>query len=243
MKKYLLGAAAALAIAAPAVAHADSGGIGVHETNIDSNFSSDAYDVYGLDFNYTHNMDGGMAIQGEGASDRLDGGGGHIGLGYVAASIGAHQSSYSFYGYLGHTDLLYLGDAFDVGVGGQFYGSNFTVNGSVGYADYDFTNVTNVSADFTWFFTDDLGLKAQAGYETFSDGGPDISTYGIGLDWRITGSPVDLSVGYQKADEDADADIWKIGLSYQFGTHSLREESQSHWNGAQRQYDDVKDLF
>ena len=59
MKKYMMGAAALLAIAAPAVAHADdAGSLGVHYSNIDPDASgADSVDTYGLDLAFVHALD------------------------------------------------------------------------------------------------------------------------------------------------------------------------------------------
>ena len=60
----------------------------------------------------------------------------------------------------------------------------------------------------------------------------------------FTGSPAALSIGYERLDADfADVDRWKIGIAWQFGTDSLRQASQTNWNGANRTYQDSVDAL
>lgn len=239
MKKFLLGATVALAMAAPGLAHADDAGqVGAHYSGLDT--SGPSIDVYGLDFAYAHTTSGGLIVQADASSDRIDASGSNYGIGYAAVNLGVRNQNSSFYGYLGHTDLVFAGDAFNVGIGGQLYFSSATLNGSVGYGDYDWGGVTNVNVDGTWFFSDNFGVYGQAAYNDF-DGNYTVTTYGVGVDWRFDNSPIALNLGYQKADDDADVDTWRIGFTWNFGTDTLRQQSQSgaSWDGARRQYQDV----
>jgi hypothetical protein len=231
MKKYLLGAAAALAIAAPGLAHADSGQVGAHYNNVNPSGGSDV-NVYGLDLAYSHDLSNGWTIQADGASERLDSSGSHIGQGYIGLSAGVRNDSYSMYGYVGHGTVVGFVDGFGVGVGGQMYFQSATLNGSVGYADGDGGHITEVDVNGTWFFNDNFGLTGDANYSDFDF--ETVTSLGIGATWRFTGSPVALDVGYQDYSDDADSSVWRIGLTWNWGTDSAREQSQKgpSWDGA-----------
>jgi hypothetical protein len=242
MKKYMMGAAALLAIAAPAVAHADdAGSLGIHYANIDPDVSgADSLDTYGLDLAYVHSLDGGMAVQATASSDRLDPGGGSLGVGYAAIALGTNMENASYYGWLSHEN--FIDDAFGIGIGGRWdVMAQAVVNASVGYADFDTADsVTNVNLDGTWFFSDDLGVGAQVGYIDFDSG--NATTYGVNGTYRFSGTPIAMNLGYQHIDGDtADANRWSIGFQWQFGTGSARENAEhgATWNGAERQYEDT----
>lgn len=248
MKKYLLSAAAALAIAAPGVASADDAAdIGFHYANVEPDGGSD-FDIYGLDGAYAHTFGSGMVLQFEGQSDRFDGGG-TAGTGYAAVSFGMRNQSHAVYGFVG------MGDAFsvsttNVGVGGQLYLGSATINGSIGYADFDDVdaNVTDARVDGTWFFTDNLGLTGKVGWAEAEGAGPDFdwTTLGLGGAWRPTGSNFTINAGYENIDTDGgEADVWRLGLTYNIGTGSERERSQrgASLNGARNLYEDSLVIF
>lgn len=237
MKKLLTGAAIAAALIAPSMASADTGSAGVHLGNLDSG-SSDV-DVYGLDLGYNHDFSNGWTLQGDATSERFESGGSSIGIGNLNISAGMRHDSHAIYGFVGHSSLLFA-DGVNVGVGGQIYLPNATLNGSVGYADFDGGNATNVHADGTYFFSDNFGLSGDLGYVDFDSSGS-ATIYGIGAVYRFAGSPVSLEGGYQVADFDGgDVDGIHIGLSINFGTETAREQSQSgaSFNGGARLYHD-----
>lgn len=241
MKTYLLTAAIAAALAAPGVAAAqDSGQVGVHYGSLDANGSSSSIDLYGIDLGFSHQMNGGLVLQADGASDRLSVSGSNAGIGFAAVSVGTRNDSYALYGTLGNSSLAFA-DAITAGVGGQLYLGQATLNGSVVYGDFDGADATDVHADGTYFFNDNLGVSAEAGYIDFSS--TSISTYGVGGVWRPTGSPFSIDLGYQNADVDGgpNIDTWRIGFAYNFGTATAREQSQSgaSFNGARRFYQDI----
>ena len=234
MKKYLMGAAAAIAIAAPGVAAADSGQIGVNYANLDPSGGS-SINVYGLNLAYSHDMSNGWTVQGDGASERFDSSG-HVGQGYVGVSAGARNDQNSFYAFLGHGEILGGLDGFGGGIGGQIFCPNATVNGSLGYIDFDGLHATSADVNGAWFVNDNFAVNGDVSYTDFDFA--NVSTYGVGATWRFSGSPVALDVGYQKLAGDADGNVWRIGLTFNWGTDSAREQSQKgpSWDGARTLY-------
>ncbi|WP_395646064.1 porin [Terricaulis sp.] len=238
MRKYLVGAAAVTAmLAAPGLASADSGSVGVSVGNFSADGGGEA-DFWTLNGAYTHDLDNGWTMQFDGEHASLDGGGStNLGSGYGAVALGMRNDQYAFYGWVGLSDAFV--SATQLGIGGQWYLGQMTFNGSLGYADADNAyNVTDIHVDGTYYFNDNLGLGAEYTTTSFdSSGGSDldIDTWGINGVWRFTGSPFQVNAGYRWSDTDfGDLDTWQLGFSYHFGTDSARGESQSgsSWNGA-----------
>lgn len=242
MKKILMGAAAAMAIAAPGIAAADSADVGVaySTTDIDS-FDVDTWTLNG---GFVHQLDGNLVLQADGAINRQDfGGGTDLGTSYGAVAFGTRNDSYAFYGFVGLSDL-FAASATSYGIGGQYYLSNMTFNGSYGISDWDGgLDMTNLHVDATYFFTDNLSVTAEAG-ETDLDF-TDFTTLGVGATWRPDGSNFTFNAGYRNMDFDnTDGDQWRLGFTYNMGTASERERSQSgaSLNGARTLFESVSNL-
>src|SRR5262245_42357781 len=248
MKKYMLAAAAAFALAAPGVAAADSADVGLHVGNINPDGGGDV-DVWGIDGAYSHQMDNGWVLQMDGQHDSLDVGS-DIGSSYGAVNLGARSDSHAIYGFAGLSDFAAI-SFINVGVGGQLYLGNVTVDGSVGYAnaDDDDLSVTDASVDGTWFFTDNFGLTGRVGWAQVDEGGGgdfDATTLGVGAAWRPDGSNFTFNAGYDSVDGDGgDGSAWRLGLTYNIGTSSERERSQSgaSFNGGRNLYQDTVGVF
>jgi hypothetical protein len=246
MKKYMLAAAAAFALAAPGLAAADSADVGLHYGNIDPD-GGDSIDTWGIDGAYSHQMDSGWVLQMDGQHDSLDVGT-DIGSSYAAVNLGARSEGHAMYGFAGLSDMLALSFV-NVGVGGQLYLGNVTVDGSVGYANSDDADlsVTDANVDGTWFFTDNFGLTGRVGWAQVDDGSndTDATTLGVGAAWRPDGSNFTFNAGYDSVDGDNDGNVWRLGLTYNIGTSSERERSQSgaSFNGARTLYNDTVGLF
>jgi hypothetical protein len=248
MKKILLGAAAVVAASAmTGVAAADTADVGVHIGNIEADASGDA-DFWGLSGAYSHQMDGGLVLQLDGQHDSIDLGA-DLGFSYGAVNLGMRNDSHALYGFAGLADWAAL-SVIGGGVGGQLYLGNFTVNGSVGFASSDDADldVTVVNVDGTYFFTDNFGLTGQARFGDTEIGGAEseVTTLGLGAAWRITGSNFTLNGGYQSIDGDFDeGDAWRFGVTYNIGTGSERERSQSgaSFNGARNLYEETVNVL
>jgi hypothetical protein len=243
MRKILLGAAAAFAIAAPSVAFADSGSVGVHIGNIEPDAGSDV-DYWGMDGAYSHDLQNGWTMQMDGTHESLDVGG-DLGLSYGSVSLGMRNDNHALYGFAGLSDVSAL-SFFNIGIGGQLYISQATINASLGHASGDSgggdLEVTNLHIDGTWFFTDNFGISAEAGWAEADFAGTDQDTdmYGVGGVYRFANSPFSINGNYRSVDQDSfEFDVWQIGFSYNFGTGSERERSQSgsSWNGGESLFD------
>jgi hypothetical protein len=242
MKKILLGAAAAIAIAAPSVAFADTAQVGAHIGNLEPELGSDA-DYWGIDGAYSHDMANGWTLQLDGMHESIDTGGGDLGASYGAVNLGMRSDSHALYGFFGLSDVI--GANFtNVGIGGQLYLGQATINGSLGYAWSDVggfdLDVTGAHVDGIWFFTDNFGVSAEAGWaEAESLGDFEVDTLGVGGVYRFANTPFSINANYRNVDNEGfEVDVWQLGLTYNIGTGSEREQSQSgsSWNGGENLY-------
>jgi len=226
MKKFLLSAAAALAIAAPAAAET-TGAVGVTYNSYDTSGSSE-YESWELDGYVFHRIAGPWAIQAEGRYEDAEYDGGF-------ESEGDHIALHG----------LYAADAFTAGV--------FVGNGTV-FDDYDF-DFFGAEAVFrhgdwtfegsgTWeqqdgdyarfhlgtkyFFTQNFAVGARYGF-TDREGG-DWSSWDVGADYRFSGLPIVLTANYLQFEEDDgswEVDTWSIGARWEFGSSSLQEADRT----------------
>ena len=248
MKKYFLGAAAALALAAPGIASAETTAeVGVTLGNIDFGAGGDA-DTLGINGAFSHETGNGLTIQFDGSHTRLDAGA-DLGVGNVSASLGMRNEGHAFYGFLGMSDV----DAFsstNLGVGGQLFLDRFTLNGSYGHAEIDTVNVDfdSLHIDGTYFFTDNFGVGAELGQsEIDAGGGDEWTTLGVNGVYRFNGSPFAINAAYRNLDFDlgGEAEVLRIGFTYNIGTSSELERSRSgaSFNGARVLAEDVGALL
>jgi hypothetical protein len=239
MKKILLGAAAAIAIAAPSVAFADSAQVGVHIGNIEPDGASDV-DYWGIDGAYSHDTNNGWTLQMDGSHENIDVGG-DLGISYGSVSFGKRNDHHALYGFVGLSDVSSLSFT-NIGIGGQLYLGNATINASLGHASGDTgggdVEVTGLHVDGTYFFTDNLGVSAEAGWSEADLLGTEVDgdTLGVGGVYRFNSSPFSVNANYRNVDNDGfELDVWQIGFTYNIGTGSEREHSQSgsSWNGGE----------
>lgn len=246
--KLMFGAAMIAAAISPAMAHADDtrGSIGAHYNNIDPQGTGNV-DVYGLDGSISHDFNGNWTVQGDATTDRLQASGSSVGESFGAVSLGVHGDNHAIYGFAGLT-TFFGASATDLGIGGQLAFTNIILNGSVGYADVDSADfkVTEESVDATYFFNDNLGVTAKYGHTNIDTSGPNVdgNIYGLSGSYRLSSTPVQFTLGYEKHDLDsADANVWRVGASWQFGTSSLRDHAQHDFNGARALYDQTSAIL
>lgn len=235
MKKFLLGAAAALAITVPGVAAAQSGyvDLGYQSTEADlggTEADGDGWTVGGAAaFGGQNGI--GFQVDGVVSSAEADGGGDT-----EAYNLGGHVFGRSDGGLIGgfvnygNVDVDGLGD-FDVwtaGAEGQLYLSRGTIDGALSYSEGEDIDASLTAADFgyTHFITDNFSLGGNVGFGQIDDGADDadLISYGVGAEYQLSAVPISIFGGWQHAeidDADADADSLGIGVRYNFGTDSL----------------------
>jgi hypothetical protein len=252
MRKWIIGAAAALAVALPGMAAAQTtANLGFNYANHDSDDIGDDVDAFGLDGAFAHDFGNGWTVQGDGAHDRVDSSGLDLGVSYGAINLGMRNENHSIYGFVGLADIIASSSTM-VGVGGQWHLSQATLNGSVGFLDVGDAlisdlELTSAHIDGTWFLTDNLGITGQAAWTEAESSGNDAdwTTLGIGASYRVSGTPWTVSGEYQNRDADfGDVDTFRIRVAFAIGTSTAREEAQGgpSWNGAESLYDEARVL-
>jgi hypothetical protein len=237
MKKFLLGAAAALAIAVPGAAAAQTG-------YLDLGYSSSEGDVAGLD------VEGdGWTFGGATAFQATDGIGAQLDatLGEsedtTSWNIGGHlfsrSDSYLFGAFVnyGNTDPDGGGDfgAWTLGLEGQWYASRTTFDWAVSYSDAEDLDATFTGADVgvTHFITDNFSFGGGLGFGNVEVTGfdTDTLTYGLGAEYQFASTPFSVYGGwthFDLEDFDTEADTLSVGVRYNWGG-SLFERNR---NGA-----------
>jgi hypothetical protein len=194
MRKYLLSAAAALAIATPAAAET-SGYVdaGFESSELDrSTGSADEFDALHLGGAVHHDFGNGWGLQADGrtVSQSYDGASIDDSHGYAAVHAYTGLSDHwDLGGYVGLIDVFGFSGHM-AGIESRKHIGSLSLQGSVNYADIDASHIAwdyRISAD--WFFTPNFAVNA-----------------GIGAtDW-------DYDSGF-----DAESNDWSVGAAYQFG--------------------------
>lgn len=240
MKKFLLGAAAALAISAPGMAAAQSAyvDLGYQTTEADvGGLSADA-DGWTLGGAAAWGGNGSLGFQVDGLISQSDADGGGDADSW---NVGGHLFTRSDAGLIGgfvnygNVDIDGGGD-FDfwtAGIEGQLYLSRGTIDGAVSYSEGDDVDasLTAVDLGYTHFITDNLSFGANVGFGQVDDGtdDTDLVSYGLGAEYQFSSLPISIFGGWQHAeidDLDSDADSLGIGVRYNFGG-SLFERNRS----------------
>ena len=247
MKKLVLGAAAAAALLAPAVANAETNAVvGIDYTHLDFDSLGDA-NMYGINGAFNHEFSNGWQVQMDGAADRVDGGFCCINENYAAAHYGMRTDQYSFAGFVGLQSFSIF-SGIDVGVEGQMHFGQASVGGSISYIDFGDVglNAWNANLDGVYYFTPNFSVNAGAAYTNLDEGGnADYWTWNLGGEYRFDNSPFSMSLGYRQSDLDgASVDAWTVGLTLDLGTGSLQERRVKgpSWGGARSIYDNIGPL-
>lgn len=240
MKKLLLGAAAALAIAAPSVASAQSAYIdlGYQSTEVDLGGVSGDGDGWTLGGAAAWGGNGGLGFQVDGVfgTSEVDGGDDATSIN-VGGHVFTRNDNFLFGGFAsyGDVDADAAGDFsfWTVGAEGQLYLSRTTLDGSISYSDAEDVDSELIAGDvgLTHFFTDNFSAGANLGFGTVDDGidEADVVSYGVGAEWQFASAPISIFGGWQHAeidDFDADADTLGVGVRWNFGG-SLFERNRS----------------
>ncbi len=226
MKKLMLGAAMAAAIAAPAIANAETNAVvGLQYSNTDFGSGGDI-DAYGINGAFNHDF-GDWTFQADGANNRMDAGGCCFSQSYAAAHATLGDESFKYGAFVTFQDL-FVYSGLGAGIEGQWNLPSMTFNGSIGYVDFGDldSSATSVAVDGSYFITPDLSVGASVSYLDFET--LDGTTWGVGGEYRFANSPASVTLGYHSSDYDfSDADTWTIGLNFDLGTGSLQDRAHS----------------
>jgi hypothetical protein len=228
MNKYLLGAAAVLAVAVPGVASAASGYVGVDYANTH---------VDGLGSDHAWGGEGAVAFDsGSGITFELDAtvlDADSDTATDLAGHIYTRNDSYLFGAFVGmsnsDSDTAWTG-----GLEANKFWSNFTLAGSVQYANDDDADASawGVNVQGRYFATENFRLQAGLGWDhiDFGGAGDDSAlTLGVGGEYQFSSAPVSLGLSYAHTsldDADLDANTWTVSLRYNFGGGTLLDRDR-----------------
>jgi hypothetical protein len=229
MKKYLLGAAALVAMAAPAVAHADATGyVGLDyaNTHVDGLGSADGWGGEGAvafqgssDIGFEFD---GAVVDGD-DSDTVWGAAGHL---FV------RNDSYLFGGFVGATTAD-SDTVWNVGVEANKYYQNWTLAGAIQYANDDDVDVNawGVNAALRYFPMDNFRIQGTAGWADVDYPGGDDNAWSLGAggEYQFSAVPISIGVNYAHTefdDADISADSWTVALRYNFGGGTLHDRDR-----------------
>ncbi len=232
MKKFLLGAAAALAIAAPGVASAQqSGYVDLGYTSTDASGGGD------ID---TWTFGGATAWGGNGSLGfQIDGQYGSHDAGAFDAdtyNLGGHIFTRSDGGLIGgfvNFGSADFGGAFDydywtIGGEGAIYMTRTTLNGVISYSDSEDLDaqITALDVGATHFVTDNFSFGGNFAIGDI-EGGSEFWSAGLGTEFQFSSAPISLFGGYTHTDFDGtDVDALTVGVRYNWGG-SLFERDRS----------------
>jgi hypothetical protein len=219
MRNWIIGAAALLAVAAPSVAAAQTGYVGVAYGNADNGAVDE--DFYGIE--------GAVAFAGSGSivfevdasltdSDDTDSAYGLTGHVY------SRNDSHLFGGFIGVADS----DDSTSWVGGleaAKYYTNWTLAGALFYGNNDDADVDGygLNVEARAFVQDNFRLNANIGYANVDAGGGDDDA----MIYQFASYPISIVAGYNTIDFDGgDVDTYTIGLRYNWGG-TLRDRDRS----------------
>lgn len=226
MKKFFVGAAAAAALLAPAVANAETNAvIGLDVGNTD--VGTGDYDTYGLNGAFSHDFSNGWFVQMDGEHGRADFGGTDIGTGYGAVHAGVRNDTYALGGFVSF-DEFFIASGTGYGIEGQYYLNNFVIGGSLGRVDFDGglggdLSSTNLQLDAAYFITPNFAINALLATTDIEDADDEVTSWGAGAEYRF-GGPFSISANWRNDEIDTfESDTWTIGLTFDLGTGSLHE--------------------
>jgi opacity protein-like surface antigen len=226
MKKFLLGAAAALAIAAPAVASAETNAVVTLDVS-SAELDDLDWTSYGLEGAFNHDFSNGTFVQFDASTDRIDLDGCCYSTSYAAAHYGVRNDNYALAGFVSF-DELFIYSGLGLGVEGQLYLSNIVLNGSIAHTDFDDADFSTTSAaiDATYFFNPNLGVTGLVSFADDEIYGDDVTAYGISGAYRFAGSPASIELGVRQTELfDEDVTAWTLGVTLDFGMESLQERA------------------
>ena len=228
MRNWILGAAALLAVAAPGVAAAQTGYVGVSYGNVDAGGGADE-DFYGLEGAVAFAGSGSIVFEVDAAivdGDNTDSATGLTGHVY------SRNDSHLFGGFIGIADSDAADTTWYGGLEASKYYTNWTLAGAIFYGNNNDNDVDGygVNVEARAFVHDNFRLNGNIGYASIDSGAAgdnDAMIYGVGGEYQFASLPISIGAGYNTIDSDGgDVDTWTIGVRYNWGG-TLRDRDRS----------------
>jgi hypothetical protein len=227
MRNWIIGAAALLAVAAPSIASAQTGYVGVFAGNVDAGGPIDE-DFYGIEGAVGGPASGSLNWEIDAAATDSDDADGAIG---VTGHLYSRNDSHLFGGFVGVSDSD-DSTTWIAGLEANKYFTNWTLAGAVFYGNNDDFDVDGwgLNVEARAFIHDNFRLNGNIGYASVDAGGggdDDAMIYGVGGEYQLASWPVSFVAGYNTIDFDGgDVDTWTLGVRYNWGG-TLRDRDRS----------------
>ncbi len=224
MKKYLLGAAAALAIATPGIASAQSGHIDLGYATTDAGaFDIDTTTLGGA-YSWGGNGSVGFQVDGNFGWHEYDGGGPEVDTYNIGGHAFVRDTGHLIGGFVnfGNTDFdgFIDYDYWTIGAEGALYLSRTTIDGTLSWSDSEDLDrsLTALDLGVTHFISDNFSIGGNVGFGEIDSGGSDFTTLGVSTEYQFAAMPISIYGGYSTTDFDGfDADTLSVGVRYNFG--------------------------
>jgi len=231
MRNWIIGAAAILALAVPGVASAQATGyVGAVYANSDSDGADDS-DAWGAEGAVAFSGSGSIVFEVDASVIEPDEGDTGTSL---TGHIYSRNDEYLFGGFvgIGHSDDS---DTWFVGAEANKYFTNWTLAGTVAYANNDDAEADGwgVNGEARVFLADNFRLNANVGWASVDLGAgddDDALVLGVGGEYQFDAVPVSIALGYNHVDFDeaGEGDTVTVGVRYNWGG-TLRDRDR---NGA-----------
>lgn len=237
MKKYLLGAAAALAFAAPGVALANdaTGYVGLGYSTLDDEADSGKDGVFAVEGAVVTSFMHDLNVQLDANLSNLDHSGHTDAFSTVNAHVFHRNDTFAVGGVAGFDNEV-GSSLYNLGVEGQFYLPRFTFSGAYTYSnEFDEGNwdIHRVDIDGQFFLTPNTALGAQVGWVDSEWAGEDGFIYGISAEHQFAGSPFSVGARATRGEFDYtgsgghDVEQFGVFARWNFGTSDLQTRSNS----------------
>jgi hypothetical protein len=238
MKKILVGAALAAAVAAPGIASADTTGfidLGIQTNDFD--YTSDSFESYTFGGAIIHDLSDTMTIQGDGRTMHQDWGYGTYTHGYSALHLSTDLGGWDVGGFVTHQSYY---DDSGLGFGAETRTAfgNLSIDGSVALVEYDDGDydATAWRVGAAYFFTPNLAITGGASTTELDD--DDITELSLGGAYQFANN-VALTAGYTDTDgENGGGGDWSgesftFGVRFNFGGGTLQDNTNDGaWSAA-----------
>jgi hypothetical protein len=235
MRNWIIGAAAILAVAAPGVAAAQSGYVGVIYSNVEMDGVDDS-DAWGGEGAVAFAGSGSISFEVDAAIVDSDEGGTSSG---ITGHVYHRTDSHLFGGFIGVANAdVSGGDDSTTWYGGleaNKYFANWTLAGALAYGNNDDAEADGwgVNVEARAFVNDNLRLQGNVGWATIDSdtaGDDDALVFGVGGEWQADAMPISVALGYahSELDEaDIEADTVSVAVRWNFGGGTLRDRDRS----------------
>ncbi len=228
MRNWIIAAAALVAVVAPGVAAAQTGYVGAVYGNVDPDGAGDE-DFYGIEGAVAFSGSGSIVFEVDASIVDADDSDTSYGL---TGHVLMRNDSHAVGGFIGLADSENSDTTWFGGLEANKYFDQWTLAGAVFYGNNDDNDVDGygINVEGRYFVQDNLRLDANIGYGQVDTGvgDDDVTTYGVAAEYQLASFPVSFTAGYHTFDSDAaEADVWSIGIRYNFGGQTLRDRDRS----------------